>query len=202
MASAAVVRLSADQWKVAGARTGSAGGSAQTAASSATASAARSRCRCRPCSQAPARSYRRSPSAARSLPDIAAPRRRSQHGDVACAIGERAQPDIDACGRHVMQLDRDHPRRQALAAPAQPMDHFRTGRVVEQQAGVAPARLAIGRKRGSNPRAQFGHRRIGIAQGAGRADGRAGAATHAKVRLDRDVITVGADRGRRANVDA
>ncbi len=108
---------------------------------------------------------------------------------------------MPGCG-HVMKLDRDHPRRQALAAPAEAMDHLRAGRIVEQQAGIAPARLGVGGEQGAHARSQVGDGRIGVAERAGRAHGRAGAAAHAKVRLDDDVVAVGADRRRRADVDA
>ena len=71
-----------------------------------------------------------------------------------------------------------------------------------QQAGVAAACPLVGAEQRAHPRAEVGGRRIRVGQRTGRADGRARAAAHAQVRLDGDVVAVGANRQRRAHVDA
>ena len=80
-----------------------------------------------------------------------------EHRDVACAVGQRAKPDVDAGGRHVMQFDRDDARRQALAAAAQPLDQRAPALVVEQQARIAAARRTIGRQQRADARAEVRH---------------------------------------------
>ena len=88
------------------------------------------------------------------------------------------------------------------AAPREPRDR-RRGRPPRgaggRRRGRRPARRSRAASgcagRGRAPRIRVGHR-------AGRADRRAGAAAHAQVRLDDDVVAVGADRRGRADVDA
>jgi hypothetical protein len=53
------------------------------------------------------------------------------HRDVACAVRQRAKPNIDAGGCHVMQFDWDQPRGQTLAASSQVLDQRPAGLVVE-----------------------------------------------------------------------
>ena len=101
-----------------------------------------------------------------------------------------------------MDLERDDPRGQAAAAPRERGDRRAALRRVQQQAGVATARVGVGREQRSHAAAEIGHRRVRVAHRAGRTHGRAGAAAHAQMRLDRHVIAVGADRLRRADVDA
>ena len=126
----------------------------------------------------------------------------SEHGHVARAIGQRAQPGVDAGRRHVMQLDRDDPRRQPLAPPAEPFDEAAATLVVEQQAGVAAAARGIRRKQGADAQAEVRHARVGIGQRPGGTHRGARTATHAQMRLDPDMVTVGRDRRGRADVDA
>ena len=125
-----------------------------------------------------------------------------QHRKAGRAVGERAQPHVDPGRRHVLDLDRDDARWQSLAAPAQALDQRAAGLVVEQQAGVAPARVAVGGEQRAHARAQLRHRRVLVGERARRAHRRARAAADAQVRLDTDVVAVGGDRLRRAHVDA
>ena len=74
--------------------------------------------------------------------------------------------------------------------------------VVEQHAGVLAARVAIDRQQRLQPRAEVRHARIGVGHRARRADRRAAAAARAQVRLDLDLVAVGADRAGRADVEA
>ena len=101
-----------------------------------------------------------------------------------------------------MDLERDHARRQSLAAARGFRDGATAVLGVQQQARVAPARLRVCRQHRLDPRGEIGHRRIRIGQRARRAHGRACAAADAQVRLDRDAIAIGANRERRADVDA
>ena len=73
---------------------------------------------------------------------------------------------------------------------------------VQQQGRVAAPGAAERREQGLHPSAEIGNRRIRVAHRPRRAHRRAGAATHAALRLDEHVITVGAYRRRRADVDA
>ncbi len=74
--------------------------------------------------------------------------------------------------------------------------------VVEYEAGVGAARLAIGPEQRLQSHADVRNSRIRIGHRAGWTDGRAAAAAGAQVRLDLDVIAVGADRAGRADLEA
>ena len=125
-----------------------------------------------------------------------------EHRDVARAVSQCTQPDIDPGRRHVLQLDGDNPGRQTFAATAEAKDQLAARRIVKQEAGVASARSAIRREQRPDLCAEVGHRRIRVGHRARRADGSAAAAAHAQVRLHLDVIAVGRDRAGRADVDA
>ena len=125
-----------------------------------------------------------------------------QHADLACAVRQRTQPDIDSRGGHVMQLDGDDARRQAAPAPSRGVDELAAARIVEKQARVAAARGEIGGQQRAHALAQLGNIGIRIRQRAGWAHRRARAASHAQMRFDKDAVAVGAYRLGRAYVDA
>ena len=102
-----------------------------------------------------------------------------------CAIGKRRrdrfQPDL----RHLVDRERQHVCRQAVAVTRQRIDQFAAVLgIVQQHDGALAAGLAIGAKQ----RAQLAHQRIGRRQrvggGAGRAGGGALAAAGADLRID------------------
>ena len=108
-----------------------------------------------------------------------------------------------------MDLQRHHPGRQAVGRrrvgprpAAQRFNHLASGVVVNQDAGIAPPGLGVGPEHDPQPGTEVGGRGIGEAHRTARTHRGAGAATHAQVRLDPDMITVGRDRARRADVDA
>src|SRR2546422_11334287 len=72
--------------------------------------------------------------------------------------------------------------------------------VVEYEAGVGAARLAIGPEQRLQSHADVRNSRIRIGHRAGWTDARAAAAAGAQVRLDLDVIAVGADRSEERRV--
>ena len=74
--------------------------------------------------------------------------------------------------------------------------------VVEYEAGVGAARLAIGRKQRLEAHSKIAHLGISVGHGARWAYCRAAAAAGTQVRLDLDVIAVGADRAGRADLEA
>src|SRR5450755_1814795 len=74
--------------------------------------------------------------------------------------------------------------------------------VVKDDAGVFAVRMAIGREELLHLRATIGHARKLVRHRARRAYRRARAAAHAQVRIDLDVVAVGKDRLRRADLDA
>ena len=100
-------------------------------------------------------------------------------------------------------LERDHARRQPFTAAAKFGHPFAPVRgVMDQQAGLLAAGLAISCEQGLDTQSEVSHARISVAHGAGRTNAGARAAAHAQMRLDLDVIAVGADRRGRADVDA
>ena len=127
--------------------------------------------------------------------------------DLARAVADRAEQEVDADRSDVEGLDRNYARRQPLAAAhrmAPDAEHQRAAvlQVVEQQAGILAPRLVVGGEQGLHSQPHVGHARIGVAHRARRADGRTPAAARAQVRLDFHVIAVGADRAGRTDVDA
>ena len=120
-----------------------------------------------------------------------------------CAIGEGGgdafQPELG----HLVDLERQHLRRQSVAEPRQRIDQRHAmGLVVHQHDRSLSARLAVGRQH----RAQLAHQRIlrrnRVGGRAGRAGGRALAAAGADVRIDRHVIPGRRDRRRRTEIEA
>ena len=119
-----------------------------------------------------------------------------QHGHLAGAQGDGAQPQVNADAGGVPQGLRDHAGRHALQlaqlrGAAQCLDGFLAAALaVKQQAGVAPARFGIGAQQGFQAHALFAGARVGIGQRTGRANRGAGAAAHAQIRVDLDLLTV------------
>ncbi len=95
-----------------------------------------------------------------------------------------------------MRAGNPRPRRASDSS-----DGLRIGGV-KQHAGVAASRAIKRAEQRAYPRPEVGRRRIGVGERTGRAHGGAGAATHAQMRLDGDVIAVRANGERRAHVDA
>jgi hypothetical protein len=102
----------------------------------------------------------------------------------------------------MMHFERRYPGRQTLTPTREPGDSAPTILGVQKNARIAASRLGVGRQQRLDASAEIRHRRIGIAHGARRAHRRTSTAAHAQVRLDRDVVAVGANRQRRADVDA
>ena len=65
---------------------------------------------------------------------------------------------------------------------------------MQPEARLAPTRARVSRQERADSRREVGHRGNRVTHRTGRAHGRAGAAAHAKMRLDLDVIAVRADR--------
>ena len=129
--------------------------------------------------------------------------RLGQQDNLIGAQGDRTQHEVHADRRHVIDLYRNHPRRQTLAAPRGAGDEIAAGReIVEQQQGIAPARGAIRSQQGLHLFADIGHARISVGHSTRGADRGAGTAAHAKMWLDLDVIAVGADRLGGADINA
>ena len=55
-----------------------------------------------------------------------------EHRNLARTIRERAEPDVDAGGSHMVHFDRDDTRRQTLAAAPEAIDKLATMIVMEQ----------------------------------------------------------------------
>ena len=123
-------------------------------------------------------------------------------GHLRRAPRQRGEPDVEARGRHVVDLDRQRARGQPAPAACGVGECRAAVLRVEDEARVAAAGAAVGREERLQPDREVGHRRVGERERARRADGGAGAAAGAQVRLDEHVVAVGADRGRRADVDA
>ncbi len=130
-------------------------------------------------------------------------RPRREHDDLACAQGNRTQQHVDADARHVPGLERNHARGQAAARRRRARQAIPSvGAVVEQDAGVAAAGVAVGAEQGLHLRAAMRDARELEAHRPGGTYRGTGSAAHAQVRIDPDVVAVGADRLRRTDVDA
>ena len=68
-----------------------------------------------------------------------------QDAHLARAIGNRAEHQIEADRGDVEAFERNHSRRQAVAPAVREHGRASFARVVEDEAGVLAARLAIGR---------------------------------------------------------
>ena len=108
-----------------------------------------------------------------------------QHGHLACAQRDGAQPHIDAEAGGVPQGLRDHAgghalNQAALSSAAQRVDRFLAAALaVKQQAGITPAGLGVGAEQSFQAHALFAGAGVGVGQCAGGADRGAGAATDA-----------------------
>ena len=119
------------------------------------------------------------------------------------AIGEGRRDGFQPDLRDLVDRERQHVRRQAVAVARQRVDQRAAVLVVvKQHDGLRAAGLAIG----GEQRAQLAHQRVRrrqrIGGGAGRAGGGALAAAGADMRVDRDVIAGGRDRAGRAEIEA
>src|SRR5688500_17004921 len=99
-------------------------------------------------------------------------------------------------------FERNDPRRQALPLASIRQQRLPPLAVMEEDAGVLAAGIAVGRERGFQSRADVGHLGIRIGHRARRTYRGAAAAARAQVRFDAYVIAVGADGAARAHVDA
>jgi len=127
---------------------------------------------------------------------------REQRG-AAAAIGEDGSDEFRAELRHLVDAQRQHICRQALAEPRQRIDDvFAVLAIVKQHRSVASAGLAVGLQQ----RAQPPHQGVGARQRIGGRAGRtyrsAGAAAGADIGVDRDGIAVWRDRAGRTQVEA
>ncbi len=122
---------------------------------------------------------------------------------LACAIGDGAEQQVHADRGDMEALERDDARGQSLFVPAG-AEHRGAAclAIVEQDAGIAAAGLPVGAKQRLQAHAQVGHARVGVAHRPRGTYRRAAAAARAQVRLDLDVIAVGANCAARAHVDA
>src|SRR5688572_19004347 len=122
-------------------------------------------------------------------------------------VADRPKKRVQADGGDVEYLERNGARRQALAAAHGAPSHglqratARLG-VVEHDAGVAPAGVAIDAEQRFQALADFFHAGVAVGHGARGADGGTAAAAGAQVRLDLHVVAVGADSAGRAHVEA
>ena len=128
---------------------------------------------------------------------------RGEHDHLGRAECDGRQQDVQADGGDVPRLERQRAGRQSACRGRGGSEHFpRFAAVVEDDAGVRAAGVAIGGEQLLHLRAAMGDAGILVRHRARRAHGGAGAATHAQVRLDRDVVAVGSDRPGGADLDA
>ena len=126
---------------------------------------------------------------------------------VTCAAPSASAPSSKSATERsdVLHFERNHVRGQtAPAAPESRHELSAVGRVVEEQARRAAARVAVGLQRRAQTRPQVGDARIRVGHRARRTHGRAPAAAHAQVRIDLTavVVAVARNRGGRADVEA
>ena len=129
-----------------------------------------------------------------------------QHPDLAGALGDGRQPQLDAEAGGVPDGDRQHPRRHAVrrvGAPAQPRGTAKLvdrglagGLAVNQQRGVAAAGSAVGVEHGADALALVDRPGVGEGHRAARANGAAGATADAQVRLDEHAAALRRNRHR------
>jgi hypothetical protein len=102
----------------------------------------------------------------------------------------------------MMHFQRNAACGQAAMAPGEARKHRATCFGVQQQACVATAGGGIGLEQRAHASRRVRNGRIGVCHGARRAHRRAGAAAHAQMRFDFDVISFSPNRLGRAHVDA
>ena len=117
--------------------------------------------------------------------------RRRENDDLARAVGERREQDVDSDRSGMMHFEGNDARGQPPPAARELGDQpAAVAAVMQQQAGVLAARLRVDRNQAFQPRAEVRHPRISVGHRARRTDGGAAAAAHAQVRIDFDVIAV------------
>ena len=134
-----------------------------------------------------------------------------QHPDLAGALGDGRQPQLDADAGGVPDGDRQHPRRHAVrrvGAPAQPRGAAKLvdrglagGLAVNQQRGVVAAGSAVGVEHGADALALVDRPGVGEGHRTARTDRAASAAADAQMRLDEDAATCGGSRCRHRHRD-
>src|SRR5687767_4415526 len=99
-------------------------------------------------------------------------------------------------------LDRDDACREAFRFTAVRKELIPAFRIVEENAGLLAACVAVRGKRGLQPLAEVRHGRIRVAHRARRAYRGTAAAAGAEMGLDVNLVAGVADRAARADVDA
>jgi hypothetical protein len=135
---------------------------------------------------------------------------RDQHHDLAGAVRDGAEPDVQTQAGGVPQGQRDHVRRHALRhlelrRAAEFLDQRLSPLLaVQQDHGVLAACCGIGAQQRLEPHALLVGARVGIGECPGRADRGAGATAHAQVGVDLDLLAAlfAGDRFGRADVHA